>query len=193
MSQVYAQAVVLHPILKRKVLQWAALSAGCFARKTAPHETVGGIAETASLSSGASSREVECQVEQEGPRRSRPEDYGLVAVGEGKLEEDRALELMELIEWPKLKPVTRGLDKTRQLLGGDPSRLTDVVRQRIVFLNVGNLLRCIEALCADPEVHVQHLAVSQLRGQRVVVARSLGWLVGWCRCHPARRAAGQNT
>eukprot|EP01046_Picozoa_sp_COSAG06_P007895 COSAG06_NODE_394_length_16313_cov_11.756568_4_plen_82_part_00 len=29
------------------------------------------------------------------------------------------------------------------------------------------------------EVHAQQLAVAQLRFQRVVVARALGWLVGW--------------
>ena len=56
---------------------------------------------------------------------------------------------------------------------------------------LGHLLAHWEGSRVVLEVLVQQVAVEQLRVQRVVVARALGWLVGGVVAIRHRRAAGQ--
>ena len=141
LSQLYAQAVGLVSVLAARCDAWAATSGG------AVH--CAGPAAAASGSTG-------------GRRRFRPRG------GVGGESDDDALALSRHFgpaceKWVQrgcLKAPRRAMGKmvARQGLGGDPSRLLDLCRSRIVFDRVAGLLACLEAIHDDPFTQVTPLA-----------------------------------
>jgi hypothetical protein len=53
-----------------------------------------------------------------------------------------------------LKRPGRALGKLATRYGGDPSRLVDLCRQRLVFDRAADLATCLEAMRADPSVEI---------------------------------------
>jgi len=64
------------------------------------------------------------------------------------------LEYKRRIKWGRLKNVSRSVEKLFRSYGEDVSRLVDVCRQSIVFDSVGNMITCVRAIAADPEIQV---------------------------------------
>ncbi|EKX31665.1 hypothetical protein GUITHDRAFT_122152 [Guillardia theta CCMP2712] len=58
------------------------------------------------------------------------------------------------IKWASIKNANRAIEKILLLCNGDTSKLTDVVRQTIVFKELRQLVECVEVIINDPEVEV---------------------------------------
>ena len=58
------------------------------------------------------------------------------------------------VRWTGRKRVGRALEKLQRAYGGDPSRLGDICRECIVLDGLEGVVRCLEAIKADPEARV---------------------------------------
>ncbi|EKX38216.1 hypothetical protein GUITHDRAFT_115559 [Guillardia theta CCMP2712] len=58
------------------------------------------------------------------------------------------------IKWASIKNANRAIEKILLLCNGDTSKLTDIVRQTIVFKELRQLVECVEVIINDSEVEV---------------------------------------
>ena len=120
LDQLYAQAVVLDPIFRRKVEQLASGCRGCFYVSD----------------------------------NYDPE----MCIPQLRLMEwtdiEREPVAMAGVQWSPLKQVDRAVYNVSFFLHGDVSRLTDIVRQRIVLRSLQDVASCLEAVLKDPELEV---------------------------------------
>ncbi len=58
------------------------------------------------------------------------------------------------VHWARRKRAPRLLEKLQRAYGGEAARLGDVCRETIIFNEVADLARCLEAIKADPEAQV---------------------------------------
>ena len=61
------------------------------------------------------------------------------------------------VAWAGLKPTDRALEKLLRSYDCDVSRLVDICRQTIAFERPGDVLACLEALCADRDLDIVRL------------------------------------
>ncbi|EKX32423.1 hypothetical protein GUITHDRAFT_121390 [Guillardia theta CCMP2712] len=63
-------------------------------------------------------------------------------------------DMMSLLTKLCLKPLERTVEKLVGAYDGDVSRLTDLVRQRIVFDSFSNILQCLQTISSDPTIEI---------------------------------------
>mmetsp|Transcript_47463 Transcript_47463/g.74169 ORF Transcript_47463/g.74169 Transcript_47463/m.74169 type:complete len:382 (+) Transcript_47463:1-1146(+) len=61
------------------------------------------------------------------------------------------------IKWADLKSSSRSIEKIARVYRMDVSRLLDVCRQAIIFESMGDLVRCLQAIEVDPDIHIVRL------------------------------------
>ena len=86
------------------------------------------------------------------------------------------------IGWAPLKDPQRALEKLLRCYGGDASRLLDCCRQRIVFARLEDVRAGLQALLADPEIHIVRVRNRLTRSARNGGEPDLRWSGGF-RCY----------
>jgi hypothetical protein len=85
------------------------------------------------------------------------------------------------VAWAPLKTPARTIDKVHRVYDGEVSRVLDVCRQRIVFDTVDDMITCVHAVLADPQVVIER--VKNRLTSRYDAATSAGY-----RCIQANKA-----
>jgi hypothetical protein len=72
----------------------------------------------------------------------------------GKGDAGSELAVCGLSQWPCVKTVDRAIEKVQTCYGNDPSLILDCCRQSIVFNNMDDVIRCLEAVEKDESLEV---------------------------------------
>jgi len=126
LGQLYAQAVILEPIFRSKVENIARkCNAQVFVEASCGEEAV-----------------------------TRDEHDARVQVRCDIKKDDRDRLVHEGAQWAGLKNVDRTMHKLAVVHGGDISKLTDLVRQRIVCKSLAHVYTCLQSITHDPDLEI---------------------------------------
>ena len=84
-----------------------------------------------------------------------------------------AISSLWLVQWPLLKHVDRSVYNVSFFYHRDVSRLTDVVRQRLIFRSLADLESCLATILKDRELEVAgvktHIAFTRTHSRPRVI------------------------
>ena len=168
LDQLYAQAVVLDPLLRAKTQQLAHQYGGLFfvRMQDGPVQGEGPIAnsyepvERSSLSDSIdfiAKREHRpgSDIPAAAVERSAncvPAENGCRLVPWVQIQQDETL--MAGVQWGQIKRLDRAVQKIIMNYEGRPSHLLDLVRQRIVFDSLHDIRACLAAISNDPDLSI---------------------------------------
>eukprot|EP00282_Hemiselmis_andersenii_P006361 CAMPEP_0114125082 /NCGR_PEP_ID=MMETSP0043_2-20121206/9114_1 /TAXON_ID=464988 /ORGANISM="Hemiselmis andersenii, Strain CCMP644" /LENGTH=242 /DNA_ID=CAMNT_0001217991 /DNA_START=68 /DNA_END=793 /DNA_ORIENTATION=- len=153
LDQLMTQARGTDPLLKKKVQQWAGVSAGYFAlnRMFWTRIEEGGDVSRTAMQRALSQRGVAAFLSRKGTVQQGEPLFNKY-VRWDTIADDQ--EQVQRIKWAKIKTPSRAMEKLMRVYQGNVSRLVDLTRQSIVFEGIGDLVKCLEAILLDPEVVV---------------------------------------
>ena len=168
LDQLYAQAVVLDPLLRAKTQQLAYQYGGLFfvRMQDGPVQGEGPIAKSYEPVERSSSRD---SIDSIAMREHRPgSDIPAAAVVRStncvpaengcrlvpwvQIQQDETL--MTGVQWGHIKRLDRAVEKIMMNYEGRPSHLLDLVRQRIVFDSLHDIRVCLAAISNDPDLSI---------------------------------------
>lgn len=156
LSLLYKQAAGLQPLATDKVKQWAAASRARLP-VTKPEEcgelsegarTAGGFVPGSGIGSRASMASTTSFTSCGGQGAAAGDTLELWEELEGDAEEEAR------VRWPGLKKPERAIEKLVRTYGGKVCLLQDLVRYSLVFDKAAELVCCLQAIAADPEVQI---------------------------------------
>ncbi len=124
LDQLYAQAVILEPIFRSKVENIA-------------HKCNAEVFVEQRADEAACSRDHDARVQVRSDIKKDDRDHLVLSAG---------------AQWAGLKNVDRAMNKLAVVHGGDMSKLTDLVRQRIVCKSLAHIYTCLQSITHDPDL-----------------------------------------
>lgn len=128
----YAQAIGLHPLLKRKVQSWAMACHGCFPLRANPTDS--GRPIMVRWEDAVKEREANAL-------RARAQAEGA--------DTDSEVLAIDRIKWASVKSPERAIEKLVRVYHGKVASLLDVCRQNIIFETCEDLAQCVELIARD--------------------------------------------